>query len=130
LFCLGLIHCGIAGFYYIQVYGGVDNSDYKKFSEINTWLLITLLILEILEAIYLLLRNCFGRGKVEPLVLYGKADKSPIFTERGGRVAPVRGVAELQLDLPKRTVRTGDGRKKEWSLPKELGFVQQSNDEN
>ena len=118
--CLGAVHCGIAGFYYSQVYSTIPYGDYKSFSEINAWLLITLLLLEILEAIYLLLRKCFGRGKVEPRVLYGEADKTPMLTERGGnKVAPM---GEMLIDQPKRTVNSKDGRQKEWALPKDLGF--------
>jgi hypothetical protein len=114
LFFLGLVHCGIAGFYYSQVYGGIPYSDYKTYSYINAWLLIILLILEVLEAIYLMLWKCFGKKK-QLKVLYGEAVKSPMLSKR-------QKVYPLALDIPIKRVRTKDGRIKEWGLPRELGF--------
>lgn len=48
-------------------------------------------------------------------MLYGEAAKSPMLSKK-------QKVYPLALDIPKKRVRTRDGRIKEWGLPKELGF--------
>jgi hypothetical protein len=65
-----------------------------------------------------MLWKCFGKKK-QLKVLYGEAVKSPMLSKR-------RKVFPIALDIPKKRVRTKDGRIKEWGLPKELGFVYDS----
>jgi hypothetical protein len=95
------------------MYGEVPFSDYKSYSEINCWLLIILLILEILGAIYLLLWKCFGKRKQR------LGGESPMISDRG-KVVPI---GELLLEMPKNRIRVKADKVKEWGLPKELGFM-------